>query len=223
MTARVLNRRQARLNMSLSRFDFVITYWPGKQQGLSDALSRRSYLAPKVGEAAFDQQCTTLLKPEQFRICAAVVPIDADFLNQVRAATLEDSIALDIKQRADNDQFKVEGDLLYFEERLYIPKGPVRLRVLQSRHDFPAAGHFGFNKTLELISRDFWWPQMWKDVKEFVRSCDICSRSKTPRHRPYGLLQPLPIPRRPWSSVSMDFNTDLPSSNLFDNIFVLVD
>ena len=37
MSARVLNRRQARWNMSLSRFDFVITYRPGKLQGLSDA------------------------------------------------------------------------------------------------------------------------------------------------------------------------------------------
>ena len=127
MSARVLNRRQARWNMSLSRFDFVITYRPGKQQGLSDALSRRSYLAPKVGEAAFDQQCTTLLKPEHFRIRAAVVPIDADFLDQVRTMTIEDSVALEIKKRADNDKFKVEGDLLYFEERLYIRKGPTRL------------------------------------------------------------------------------------------------
>ena len=112
MSARVLNRRQARWNMSLSRFDFVITYRPGKQQGLSDALSRRSYLAPKVGEAAFDQQCTTLLKPEHFRIRAAVVPIDVDFLDQVCTMTIEDSVAVEIKKRADNDKFKVEGDLL---------------------------------------------------------------------------------------------------------------
>jgi hypothetical protein len=223
MSARVLNRRQARWNMSMSRFDFVITYRPGKQQGLSDALSRRSYLTPKAGEAAFDQQCTTLLKPEHFKICAISVPFDADFLDQVRTTIVKDSVALEIKKRIDNDKFKVEGDLLYFEERLYIPKGPTRLQVLQSRHNFPAAGHFGYNKTLELISRDFWWPQMWKDVKEFVSSCDICSRSKNPRHRPYGLLQPLPIPHRPWSSVSMDFITDLPPSNSFDSIFVVVD
>jgi hypothetical protein len=62
MAARILNRRQARWNMSLSQFDFVITYRPGKQQGLSNALSRRSYLAPKEGEAAYEQQRTTLLK-----------------------------------------------------------------------------------------------------------------------------------------------------------------
>lgn len=64
---------------------------------------------------------------------------------------------------------------------------------------------------------------MWKTVKNFVLSCDTCSRSKNPRHRPYGLLQPLPVPEKPWSSVSMDFITDLPMSNKFDSICVLVD
>ena len=73
-----------------------------------------------------------------------------------------DAFVLDIKRRPNDnsDKFKFEEDLLYFEERLYIPEGPTRLRVLQSRHNFLAVGHFGFNKTLELISRDFWWPQM---------------------------------------------------------------
>ena len=94
---------------------------------MSDALSRRSYLAPKVGEAAFDKQCTTLLKPAQFRLKAAIVTIDADFLNQVRAATIEDPVAIDIKKCANSNQFKTDGDLLYFEERLYIPKGLARL------------------------------------------------------------------------------------------------
>jgi hypothetical protein len=50
--------------------------------------------------------------------------------------------------------------LLYYQRLLYIPNDPCRLQVLQSCHDFPDVGHFGFNKTMELISRDFWWPQM---------------------------------------------------------------
>ena len=52
--------------------------------------------------------------------------------------------------------FQFLDGLLYYEGLLYVPEGPCRLRVLQSRHDFPSAGHFGFNKTMELISRDFW-------------------------------------------------------------------
>ena len=64
---------------------------------------------------------------------------------------------------------------------------------------------------------------MWKDVKEFVLSCDVCSRSKIPRHRPYELLQPLPISHWPWSFVSMDFITNLPLLKTYDSIFIVVD
>ena len=43
------------------------------------------------------------------------------------------------------------------------------------------------------------------------------------RHAPFGLLSPLPIPTRPWSSVSLDWITDLPPSHYHDAILVVVD
>jgi hypothetical protein len=43
---------------------------------------------------------------------------------------------------------------------LYIPPGSTRLKIIQMRHNLPTVGHFSFNKTMELISRDFLWPQM---------------------------------------------------------------
>ena len=64
---------------------------------------------------------------------------------------------------------------------------------------------------------------MWKSVKEFVTTYDVCFRSKIPRHRPYGLLQLLEIPKKPWTSISMDFIVDLPPSKGLDSIFVVVD
>ena len=70
--ARVLNQRQARWSMFLSRFDFFIVYRPGSQQGNPDALSRQSYLALKPGDVTFEQQKSILLKPEQFRLMALV-------------------------------------------------------------------------------------------------------------------------------------------------------
>jgi hypothetical protein len=38
---------------------------------------------------------------------------------------------------------------------------------------FLAINHFQINKAMELMSQDYWWPQLWKYVKEFVESCDI--------------------------------------------------
>ena len=76
---------------------------------------------------------------------------------------------------------------------------------------------------LELISQTYWWHQMWKLVKDFIKTCDICARSKTVHHRRYGLLRPLLLLDRPWSSISMDFITDLPPSEGHDSILVVVD
>ncbi len=60
-------------------------------------------------------------------------------------------------------------------------------------------------------------------LREYVKSCDTCARSKAPRHRPFGLLQPLLIPSRPWGSIVMDFITDLPTVKAKNSILVVVD
>ena len=109
MSARVLNRRQARWSISLSRFNFAITYRLGSQQGKSDALSRRSYFAPKEGDAAYDQQHTTLLKPEQLllRTLHTTTSTDSPFIQEIRVSMSSDPLALKIKQQFANHRSKM--------------------------------------------------------------------------------------------------------------------
>src|SRR3954470_22817427 len=70
----------------------------------------------------------------------------------------------------------------------------------------------------------FYWPRMNNDVRQYVKSCDSCQRIKASQQVPGGLLQPLPIPTRPWEQVSMDFIVQLPKTKAgFDAIVVFVD
>src|SRR5258706_14740766 len=64
---------------------------------------------------------------------------------------------------------------------------------------------------------------MRSDCKKFVEQCVLCSCNKSSHHHPYGLLQPLPIPERPWHSISMDFIEQLPASNGHTAILVIID
>ena len=99
--------------------------------------------------------------------------------------------------------------------------------LLYLYHDDQFSGHWGIEKTKELLERKFYWRGLAKDVREYVSTCQICQNIAIPRHKPYGMLQSLPIPQGPWQEVSLDFITQLPSSYVgtqeYDAILVVVD
>ncbi|MBW0509257.1 hypothetical protein O181_048972 [Austropuccinia psidii MF-1] len=64
---------------------------------------------------------------------------------------------------------------------------------------------------------------MTQFIKDYVSSCQECSGNKNIHHKDFGLLKPLPIQNGPWICLSMDFITQLPLSNSFDSILVIVD
>ena len=101
---------------------------------------------------------------------------------------------------------------------------PLKRRILQAAHDSPASGHPGIARTLEKVSRYYWWPSLKADVAEHVGRCDSCQRNKPDNRPPAGPLQPLPVPSRRWGSVSMDMIVGLPTTRQGNNaILVFVD
>ena len=88
--------------------------------------------------------------------------------------------------------------------RLCVPRGPLRLLLLQENDDCPFSVHPGRDRTLWNLSKHFYWPHMGRSVKDFVKSCESCQRSKSLRNN-VGLLQPLPVPDQSWHNISMDF------------------
>ena len=95
--------------------------------------------------------------------------------------------------------------------------------MANTSHDTKVAGHFGKHKTLDLIRRDFYWPNLDKWIAKYVKECDACQRNKSVRHREYGLLQPLEIPYAPWTSIAMDFIVQLPSVHGYNQVWTVVD
>ena len=64
---------------------------------------------------------------------------------------------------------------------------------------------------------------MQEFIKDYMKTYSICMQNKPKRHKPYGLLKQLPIPPQPWKSISIDFIEQLPESQGFTNILVVVD
>ncbi|KAJ3473163.1 hypothetical protein NLI96_g13105 [Meripilus lineatus] len=116
------------------------------------------------------------------------------------------------------------SNLLLLNGLIYVPdSADLRLRILRSKHDHILSGHLGQSKTVGLVRREYDWPGLRRYVRDYIKSCTTCMQSKPQLHKPYGTLQQLPIPPRPWDSISMDFIEPLPTSAGSDAILVVVD
>jgi len=145
-----------------------------------------------------------------------------------------DVLAAEARENAGKDgnvSWEVDSmGLLRRRRKAYVPPdGAVRGEIMKICHDNQLAGHFGQKKTKVLVQRKYYWPNMAKDIAKYIKGCDICQRVKARRQRKAGEMQALPLPVKPFVSITMDFITDLPPSEdvltgaIYDSILVIID
>jgi len=176
--AKRLNSRQARWPLFFNRFSFSLSYRPGSQNVKPDALS-----------GLFDPE-PVAKEPETILPLTCVVGV------------VTWQIAKEVKQ-ANGEAPPPSGCP---ENRLFVPV-ELRPQVIHWAHTSLLSCHPEVQRTMFAISRRFWLPSMEPEVREYVEGCSVCAQNKTSSGSRMGLLQPLPLPSRPWSDISMDFVT----------------
>jgi len=117
-----------------------------------------------------------------------------------------------------------DNGLLWFRGKIYVPRNSdLQRQIVSLCHDTKVAGHPGHWKTLKLVSRNYWWPQMSRYIGQYVSTCDLCLRTKPIRQAPVGELHPLQIPDSQWDMLSVDFIVELPLSSGHDAVITVVD
>src|SRR5258708_789982 len=234
-----LTCQQAQWSEYLSQFNLRIHFCPGRLGTKLDALTRCSDVHPGSGPDTTPTNVHPLFTPQQLETPTSHASVLdhppgglSETLDQFRIWTevtqhlASDTFTLTVKRRL-RDQHSLPGwewkeERLWYEGCIYVPE-PLHLQLICNHHDHPTAGHFGHRKTIDLIHRSCHWPGLTRMVKQYIRSCTVCAHSKANRHKPYGFLKQLPIPPRPWESISMDFIEQLPASEGHTAILVIVD
>ncbi|KAE8663112.1 putative Quercetin 3-O-methyltransferase 1 [Hibiscus syriacus] len=194
----ILSRRHAKWMAYLQEFTFTLRHQAGSLNCVADALSRRTLLLTTMS--------TKVAGFETFTDMYAADPSFGRIFQEVTEGHRHD--------------FVLHNGYLFRGLQLCIPDCSLRQQIISELHN---EGHFGRDKTLALISSDFYWPKLTSDVAHYVDRCYVCQRSKGVLTNA-GLYTPLPVPEAPWFDVSMDFVLGLPrTQRASDSIFVVVD
>jgi len=122
-----------------------------------------------------------------------------------------------------DEEWEIEDRVVLKEGKIYVPEGELRGEVIWLHHDTPVREHGGRWKTTELVTRNYWWPGVTKEVGRYIDGYDACQRYKNRSEAPAGKLMPNAIPEKPWSHILADFITKLPLAQGYNTILVVCD
>jgi hypothetical protein len=222
-----LNRRQARWSEFLQMFDFDWAYRPGRNN-VADPLSRLpDPVAPAHAQSGqmLAALCSRVAADQPAGTGAAFVPCQSPaLLELVRSGYDADPSFADTAQK-HKLSFDKQQSLWLKGHKVVIPDlAHIKAQIFLGAHAHVYAGHFGVQKTEELITRYFWWPSLRDFVQSQIKKCDTCQRNKAQNKPNAGKLMPLPVPGYRWEVVSLDLVTDLPKTNSgYDAVCVFVD
>ena len=233
MSNQKLNRRQAQWALYLSRFDFMLKHVPRSSIGKANSLSRRLDWQKGIER---DNEDRTMIKKEWLKVRAmqvAEVIIDkVDLLERIRKSEAkDDEVVKAVKEMKQagvkmlrDEEWREKDGLMLRDGKVYVPKDEkLRVEVIWLHHDTPVGGHGRQWKTTELITRNFWWPGVTKEVKKYVEGCDACQRNKNRTEAPTGKLMPNAVLAKPWTHITVDFITKLSLAKEYDSILVVCD
>ena len=143
----------------LMAFDFEITYKKGVENVVADALSR-------------------VHSSEVF--CMAITSVSTDLYPLVQATWTSDpqlkAIIDELQQDPQmNSKYSWIGDQLRRKGRLVVGNDQnLRLQIVHLFHDSSSGGHSGIHATYKRLSSLFYWPNMEKQIRQYIRECDVC-------------------------------------------------
>ena len=203
------------------------------KMGKADSLSRRPDWEVGVEKNNKDEM---LVNPEWLEVRKTkkveVIVEEVDLLEKVRQSRVKDDEMVKavkemkwagVKMLRDEEWREVDG-VIYKEGKVYVPKDNIlRAEIIRLHYGMLVEGHGGQWKTVELVTRNFWWPGVTKEVKRYMEECDSCQRNKNCIEQLAGKLMPNSIPEKPWTHILVDFITKLPLAQGYDTILVVVD
>lgn len=204
--------RCQRLILRLMRFNPEVRHVPGKEQHISDALSRNPLpLNPEIdGELTEEVKAhvdtvTATWPASPARKCEISAETEADSDLQAVKKYIEGEWPAYLSSLPDNlkpyynarNELSIADGFITYSDRIVIPAS-LRSQIMNKLHE----SHQGLSKCLDNAQAAVWWPGMTSQLSDMIKNCRICAERR-PAHRSEPLI-PSTLPDRPWQVVASD-------------------
>ena len=108
-----------------------------------------------------------------------------------------------IKDKLLYKQFQPTDNPENIQHQLVVPTNQRKL-VLDTAHSSPLAGHMSVRRTRHRVYSNFYWPGVDRDIKQFVKTCSICQKTKMPGKSGKAPLGEMEIITTPFLKVAID-------------------
>jgi len=153
----------------------MLKHVPGSKMGKADSLSRRPDWEVEVEKDNEDQRLVKLEWLEVRKMETVEIIVEGvDLLEEVRKSKVKDDEVVKVveemkragvKMLRDEEWREVDG-IMYKEGKVYVPKDDkLRAEIIRLHRDTLVGGHRGQWKMVELVTQNFWWPGITKEVK----------------------------------------------------------
>ena len=187
-----------------------------------------SYASEEKDSVTSSDNCTG---DDNTEVIEIAVPRYTENNDKLREDTLTDESLKTMRSLADSNQQGYSwksglivrerlDDLGRVKRQICVPTNH-RANLMTLAHE--NFGHLSRNSVVKHISKSFYWPTVWKDVRIHVQSCDTCQRvtKKNPKKAPMITREVVTVP---FERVSIDLVGPLPKSRGgFRYIFTYID
>jgi len=207
-----ISPRLERWSLAMSRYSYNIKYVPGSEISHADALSRLD-MSEREDNTKLPQVhfiSSNLVSETEIADETKMDEFLQGIITRMKTGNWKDCSIKERPYKRRAHLLTVENDVLRLGQKFVIPTGLVK-KVIRSCHEH----HLGINKTLYLIKKEFWWPDLQGDVMQFINFCEPCRGAKS--------FAPRQVHKWPnctvWERIHMDWAHD----SQIGNILVVVD
>lgn len=205
-----LTPRLQRFRMRLMRFQFTISYVPGKKLIIADTLSRAPSGTQEKNEKDFESETTAFVD-----MIMKGLPVSNKRLDEIREKQASDPITSELsilsqegwpnksKIRREiipywsmRSEFSVTDGILMKGTCIVIPSVMQR-DIINRLHE----AHQGIVKCRERARNTVWWLEINKHIEDVVKNCRKCAENRSDHAEPMINSE---FPHRPWEKVASD-------------------